>query len=81
MPVMAKKRPRATPPEEQGEPRRPNRTGVSLHVYIEPAIDGALQGYLDASEPKVSKTAAVETALREFLRARGHWPPSTEGRQ
>jgi hypothetical protein len=28
------------------------------------------------TEAQVSKTAAVESALREFLRARSFWPPS-----
>lgn len=71
MSLMAKKRPKLP-----DEPKRPNRTGVSLHVYIDPAIDGALAAYLQGSEPQVSKTAAVETAIREFLGRKGHWPPA-----
>jgi hypothetical protein len=64
--------------EHTNQPKRkPTRTGVPLHVWIDPAIAAALQAYLDGTEPSVFKTAAVESALREFLRARGHWPPST----
>jgi hypothetical protein len=73
---MAKKRPgRASEPE----PKRPNRSGISLHVYVDPVIDAALQRYLDSAVPAVSKTAAVEAAIIDFLRARGCWPanPST----
>ncbi len=72
--VMGKKRNDETQ-SEPIEPRRPNRSGESLHVYIDPAIADALRGYLAATEPEVSKTAAVESALREFLRSKGQWPP------
>lgn len=57
------------------EKKKPNRSGVPLHVWIDPAIAEALQSYLEATEPKVFKTAAVESALKDFLRAKGCWPP------
>lgn len=52
-----------------------DRAGVPLHVWIDSEIAAALQGYLDETEPSVFKTAAVESALKDFLRSRGHWPP------
>lgn len=64
------------------EPKEPNgdgnnekrRKGVSTHAYIDPEVSEALNEYLAATEPQVSKTAAIESALREFLKNRGHWP-------
>ena len=58
-------------------PARRNR--VALHVLIAPALAEALGGYLSSAEPRVTRTAAVESALREFLKARGQWPAEGEG--
>lgn len=55
------------------------RSGVPLHVWIDPALAAALEAYLEQTEPSVFKTAAVETALRGFLREKGHWPPKPDG--
>lgn len=59
--------------------RRPNRTGVPLHIYVHTEIDQALQEYLESTEPRVPKTAAVESALRAFLAERGFWPRKEGG--
>lgn len=58
---------------------KPNRTGTPLHVWIDTSIADALEAYLKATEPSVFKTAAVESALRDFLRRMGFWPPKREG--
>lgn len=58
-----------------GKPKKPIRKGEPLHVWINPALSRALDDYLEATAPKVSKTAAVEEALRQFLAAAGRWPP------
>ncbi len=71
MPYMAKRK----KPVRRGKPAVPNRTGTPLHVWIDPEIAEALQGFLASADPRISKTAAVESALREFLRPRGFWPP------
>lgn len=71
MPRMAKKRRHG----EEPEPQRPNRTGVSLHVYIDPALDEALRRFLAESELQPSKTAFVEMGLRMALKQMGYWPP------
>lgn len=63
---MAKKKPVQT---------TQNRAGVPLHVRINPAIDQALATYLESSDPEIKKTAAVESALKEFLAEKGFWPP------
>lgn len=54
---------------------RPIRKGEPLHVWISPAISQAIDAYLEGTAPRVSKTAAVEEALRRFLQSVGHWPP------
>lgn len=71
MPGMAKKR------RHGDEPPRPapNRSGVPIHAYVDPAIVAQLDVYLDGTRPKVSKTAAIEDALIAFLEGKGHWPP------
>jgi hypothetical protein len=58
----------------QAPPTR--RKGTPLHVWLPKELEAAFQGYLDSEEPAVSKTAAVEAALRGFLRGKGFWPPS-----
>lgn len=58
---------------------KPKRAGVPLHVWIDEGLAAALQAYLDETEPNVFKTAAVETALKDFLRLKGHWPPKKQG--
>ncbi len=61
--------------KKDGEEKKPaKRSGVPLHVWIDPELAEALREYLESSEPSVFKTAAVESALREFLRGKGHWP-------
>ena len=71
--AMAKARKRN---DEPSEPRKPNRTGVPFYVYVDLAIDEAMTRYLESTEPKVSKTAAAESAFKAFLREKGFWPPA-----
>lgn len=63
-----------------GNPKRPpaNRTGIPLYVYVSSQLDTALDHYCENAKPRVSKTAAVEEALLQFLTARGCWPPSPQ---
>lgn len=58
--------------KDKGEPK------VPLFVQLEPEIARALAEYLEATDPEVSKTAAVESALKDFLRGKGYWPPRDE---
>lgn len=47
---------------------------VPLFVQLDAEIAAAFSEYLDATDPKVGKTAAVESALKDFLRGKGYWP-------
>jgi hypothetical protein len=71
MSVMAKRR--------QSEPADGNsgriRVGENLNVWVREEIVEALRAYLASVRPRTTKTASVEVALEEFLRARGFWPP------
>jgi hypothetical protein len=55
--------------------RKPQRSGVPLNAWIEESIMQALESYLDSTDPRVSKTAALESALKDFLKGKGFWPP------
>lgn len=66
---------RNTNDKNEKKPRRPIRKGDPLHVWINPALARALDDYLEGTAPRVSKTAAVEEALRQFLVSVGRWPP------
>ena len=61
------------------ERKKPNRTGVGLGVYIDPALAAAFSRYIAESRPRTNKTAIVEMLLEEFLREKGYWvEPSGE---
>lgn len=60
---------------DSGKAKKPRRAGVPLHAWIDEAIMSAMDSYLKATEPRVSKTAAIEVALKDFLRGKGFWPP------
>lgn len=85
---------RMPPPKDQGgaggKRKPPNRTpAYLLNLRIDLELGEAFEEYLESSEPTPSKTAAVEAALKAFLRATGFWPrqrpgvspPSPEGSQ
>ncbi|MFO0846623.1 MAG: hypothetical protein U0797_30360 [Gemmataceae bacterium] len=55
--------------------KKPQRSGVPLNAWIEEPIMQALEMYLDGTDPRVSKTAALESALKDFLKGKGFWPP------
>ena len=75
MPLMAKKKPPVTLEESTSGP---NRTGVALHVWLDPKLIAALEAYVATVTPRTTKTAVVEAALQVALRDKGHWPPPTE---
>lgn len=60
---------------DEPEEKKPQRSGLPLHVWIDPEINQALLDYLEDTEPRVFKTSAVESALKDFLRNKGYWPP------
>lgn len=68
MPTMAK--------HKQGASRNPpNRSGEPLNVWLPTELMDAIRAYLASTSPRVSKTAAVEIAMQDFLRGKGFWPP------
>jgi hypothetical protein len=72
--AVAKKRSRPSdPPPTGGE--KPPRSGTALHCWIDDDLHAALEAFRKATEPEPSKTRTVETALKDFLRLRGFWPP------
>lgn len=63
MPVMAKSEPKDSPP--------PQRTGKALNTTIRTDLMEMLEAFIDASRPKVTKTAVIETALEDFFERYG----------
>ena len=51
------------------------RSGTSVHVYIDPVVNDALAEYIASQIFRPSKTAVMELALREHLQRAGFWPP------
>ena len=76
MPTMAKKK---TPSPEATKTPAPKsaRTGVPINVWVDEEVSAAMDAYLASTDPVVSKTAAVDSALKQFLREKGFWPPKT----
>jgi cytochrome c553 len=48
-----------------------------MQAWIDADVFDALDDYTDGAEPRVSKTAAIESALKDFLRKQGFWPRPT----
>lgn len=53
--------------------KTPNRTGKSLHVYLEPALRDAIDKA--TKHTRHSLTTEVEIALEKHLKELGFWPP------
>ncbi len=68
---MAKKKHMKT--DEKTDER--TRSGKAINVWIDSHLWEALRVYLLSQRPKPSTTSVVETALEDFLRARGYYPP------
>jgi hypothetical protein len=45
-------------------------------ITLTDEIDSAVNAYLQAQEASLSLTALIQSALREYLAARGYLPPS-----
>lgn len=77
MPVMAKQKPKPKTPTTNDA--KPNRAGVPITVYIDPALRDSLNHYLAVTEPAPTITAIVSVALRRFLQNAGSYPvPDTD---
>lgn len=78
MPAIMARTPKKTGGEDE-QSKKQARSGAPLHAWIEEAIMAALDAYLEGTDPRISKTAFVEMALRKALRDVGCWPPKKEG--
>jgi hypothetical protein len=76
MPLMANKRGKnnkGSKPAGDAESKKGKRTGVSLHVYIGPALREAMDKLIERD--RRSLTTEVEMALENHLKEKGLWPP------
>lgn len=51
------------------------RAGKPHQIYLDETLTEAMGAYLDEAEPRITKTAYIESLIRNDLRARGKWPP------
>ena len=56
---------------------RPVRSGIPIHAWIDEQLGDAFKAYLSSMEVRITATSAIEVALKEFLKKRGFWPPSS----
>ncbi len=66
---------RKKPKDDKNQPKRV-RPGVAINVYIDPDLAAIMESYLDGLDPKITKTALIESLLRGFFRQKGLWPPA-----
>lgn len=71
-PKLGRPRKYDTPP---GDAAPTERSGASIHVYIDPVVNEALTKYVQSQVFRPAKTAVLELALREHLERAGFWPP------
>ena len=57
---------------------KPNRRGLSLHVYISPLHRRLMDQFVATARPRTDLTGLVEDALEEYFRARKLWPEPAE---
>lgn len=74
MPHMAKRK--QTEPPKSAEPKKPNRKGKPLNVWVPPAMRDAID--LLAERNRRLVTTEVIIALEEYLTKAGLWPPKKE---
>lgn len=70
MRLMTKKK----KPESGAKRPKPTRTGVPLHVWLDPALRQAIDCL--AAQTRRSLTTEVTMALESHLKAAGLWPPA-----
>jgi hypothetical protein len=49
---------------------------VTVYVRVRPELAKALEDYRSSLRPKPTQNAVAETALEDFLTAKGFWPPA-----
>lgn len=69
MPDMGKV---SSEPPPEPERKRPNRSGVPLHIYIPPDLRAVIEALAD--DGRRSITNEVIIALEEYAARQGRWP-------
>jgi hypothetical protein len=61
--------------KKPGRPPQGRSPAFVVYARVDPAFEAIMERYLSETEPAPTQTAVIETALKEFFRARGYWPP------
>lgn len=72
--AVATKKKSAKPSAEKSPGAK--RTGASVFGYLQPEIRAAVNLCIKESDPRLTLTAILESALKKFLSERGYWPPA-----
>lgn len=54
------------------------RKGESVQGYVPHELAAALKAFIETSRPRLTKGAILESAIEDWLRARGAWPPTDQ---
>lgn len=80
IPLMGKRK-IGRPPKRPIEPGQSRSSAYVIAVRLDPALGAAFDRWVGSMEVEPTMTAAVETALREFLRAKGFYPDSAKDKR
>lgn len=76
MAVMAKPKPVKV---EVDDPKKSNRTGSALSLYVDEdireQIDAYIEDHNDKNEHHATLRSTIEAAIRMYLKSKGFWPP------
>lgn len=67
---------KAKKPRVPSESKKSVRTGRAVTAWLDSDLWAAFDRYIQSLDPTPSNTAALESALRHFLREKGFWPPA-----
>lgn len=66
---------RKNDPLKRGRPATGKTPTTTVYARVRPELGKALDAYLADQRPEPTVTRVVETALEDFLEAKGYWPP------
>lgn len=67
VPMSKRKRPGGADPGGEGQPKKPNRTGVQWNVWVDRNLDERVRKHIDATRPPITLTGLIETAVQEYM--------------
>lgn len=73
--------PKRTKSQQQAatpDPKKPNREGKPIHVWVDDALLKALDKFRSSQRLQPTLKDTVELALQEFLIREGFWSPESE---